>query len=120
MSSRQGCLRFCQVFPDMLGRYRCRYAVAALTTRFALQWHKNRPLLARRSGVFQSAMCRNESLDVLGHLSSDGCMRPWCAPDSLSCVKHSCEPVRKYSPCAIASPSMLQWPRRLYSGALPC
>ena len=50
-----------------------------MTTPCAMQWHKNRPLLARRSGAFQSAICRNESLDVLGHLSSDGCMRPWCA-----------------------------------------
>ncbi len=29
--------------------------------------------------MYQSAICRNESLDVLGHLSSDGCMRPWYA-----------------------------------------
>ena len=41
------------------------------------QWHRGRALLARRSGVFSSAVCRNESLDALGHLSSDGCMRPW-------------------------------------------
>lgn len=27
--------------------------------------------------MLTSAVCRNESLDVLGHLSSDGCMRPW-------------------------------------------
>ena len=27
--------------------------------------------------MFLSAVCRNESLDALGHLSSDGCMRPW-------------------------------------------
>ena len=41
------------------------------------QWHRGRALLARRSGVFSSAVCRHESLDALGHLSSDGCMRPW-------------------------------------------
>ncbi len=52
-------------------------ALAVQQYHVAMQWHMNRPLLARRSGVFQSAICRNESLDVLGHLSSDGCMRPW-------------------------------------------
>ena len=41
------------------------------------QWHPGRALLGRRSGVFPSALFRNESLDALGHLSSDGCMRLW-------------------------------------------
>ncbi|KAL4428393.1 hypothetical protein ABPG75_002482 [Micractinium tetrahymenae] len=34
-------------------------------------------LLAPRSGVQQPALCRGESLSRLGHLSSDGMMRPW-------------------------------------------
>ena len=50
---------------------------AAQPQAAAAQWHRGRALLARRSGVFSSAVCRNESLDALGHLSSDGCMRPW-------------------------------------------
>ena len=50
---------------------------AAQPRPVAVQWHHGRALLARRSGVFSSAVCRNESLDALGHLSSDGCMRPW-------------------------------------------
>ena len=50
---------------------------AAQPEAAAAQWHRGRALLARRSGVFSSAVCRNESLDALGHLSSDGCMRPW-------------------------------------------
>ncbi|CAL5222142.1 g4463 [Coccomyxa viridis] len=59
--------------------------------REALVWHMNRPLLARRSGVFQSAICRSESLDVLGHLSSDGCMRPWL-PSYANLPKAATEP----------------------------
>ena len=34
-------------------------------------------LLRRRAGVLAPARCRDESLDALGHLSSDGFMRPW-------------------------------------------
>ena len=42
------------------------------------QWHRGRALLARRSGVHGGPVhCRSESLDHLGHLSADGCMRPW-------------------------------------------
>ena len=63
---------------EPLSRYsralRCRVAQPAPA---AAQWHRGRALLARRSGVYSSAVCRNESLDTLGHLSSDGCMRPW-------------------------------------------
>ena len=50
---------------------------AAQPQATAAHWHRGRALLARRSGVFSSAVCCNESLDMLGHLSSDGCMRPW-------------------------------------------
>ncbi|BDA50115.1 hypothetical protein COCOBI_15-2430 [Coccomyxa sp. Obi] len=41
------------------------------------QWHRGRALLARRSGLVTPALCRNESLDLLHHLSSDGFSRPW-------------------------------------------
>ena len=34
-------------------------------------------LLAARSGVQQPALCRGESLNRFGHLSSDGMARPW-------------------------------------------
>ncbi len=34
-------------------------------------------LLRRHAGVFAPARCRDESLDALRHLSSDGFMRPW-------------------------------------------
>ncbi|KAI3428537.1 hypothetical protein D9Q98_007360 [Chlorella vulgaris] len=39
--------------------------------------HPRTPLLAMRSGVQQPALCRGESLNRLGHLSSDGMARPW-------------------------------------------
>jgi hypothetical protein len=41
-------------------------------------WHAGRALLARRAGVWGGPVqCRGESLDRLGHLSADGCMRAW-------------------------------------------
>ena len=59
------------------GHTRALRSRAAQPQAAAAQWHRGRALLARRSGVFSSAVCRNESWDALGHLSSDGCMRPW-------------------------------------------
>lgn len=63
--------------------YLTRKHIACLTCACAraqpgAQWHRGRALLARRAGVAGGAVrCRGESLDHLGHLSADGCMRPW-------------------------------------------
>lgn len=51
--------------------------VTVTVTVMCAQWHRGRALLARRSGVLTPALCRNESLDLLHHLSSDGFSRPW-------------------------------------------